>query len=435
LRISCAIVFNAAMKTRDVVVAFLALLLASTRAGAFEPAEVAAAASVARDVRADARRLAADDLEGRGSGTEAGARAEEILIDRLEQIGPGLGAGVGRDAYRQDFDLVRTNLLAVVPGAEHAEEFVIVGAHYDHLALTGCTWLDDTICNGATDNAAGVAAVLAIGRALQALPTPPARSVVLALWDGEELGLLGSRHFVKNPLVPLEDVVAYVNFDIQGANLAPSARDTSFAIGTESGGALLSGMTEDAIAAVGLGTRRLSVNFGQARSDYQPFWANDVPVAFFTDATNACYHTSGDEASIVDLHKLSRQSEIGFRLVLALAESAARPTFQPLTQVDTFEDLAVLSGFLTGALADLDLVSPSYQDPLLALEEQARTEVEAGPGAFNQYDALGIAVGALEIATNGFPCDPLLLPEPDAGPVAAVAALVLALAAGRRRAR
>ena len=147
-------------------------------------------------------RLAADDLGGRASGTAGGAQAEEILIDRLEEIGPGLGAGVGRDAYRQDFDLVRTNLLAVVPGAARADEFVIVGAHYDHLALAGCTWLDDTICNGAIDNASGVAAVLAIGRALRALPAPPARTVVLALWDGEELGLLGSRYFVNIPSFP-----------------------------------------------------------------------------------------------------------------------------------------------------------------------------------------------------------------------------------------
>ena len=220
---------------------------------------------------------------------------------------------------------------------------------------------------------------------------------------------------------------------MQGGNLAPSVRDVSFAVGTESGGTLLSAMTEEAVAAVGLDTSLLSVNFGQGRSDYQPFWAKKVPVAFFTDSTNACYHTTGDEIAVVDFRKLSRQSEIGFRLVLALAEAATRPVFEQLAQFDTFEDLAVLSAFLTRTLADLDLVSPPYQDSLLSLEEQARTKLAAGPDAFNPFDALSIALGALEVATNGFPCDPLLLPEPNAGAAEAVATLVLALAAGRRR--
>ncbi len=416
------------------VVVVVASLAAVTSSSAFGPEEIRAAAIVARDVDAAVRRLAADDLEGRGSGSTGAGLAEELLIDELEQIGPGLDVSrAGRNAYRQHFDVVRTNLLAVVPGGAHADEYVIVGAHYDHFEPFGCMGLGDSICNGATDNAAGVAVVLAIGRALRALPTPPARSVILALWDGEELGLLGSKYFVAHPLVPLADVVANVNFDIQGANLAPSARDVSFAVGAESGGEMLSALTQQAIEAVGLGTKPLSVTFGQGRSDYQPFWGKQVPVVFFTDATNACYHTSADEIDIVDFAKLSRQSEIGFRLVLALSESEARPLYEPLASLDTYEDLVVLSEFLTRLLADLDVVDPAYQGPLLSLEQVARARVLAGPDEFGPTNALTIAQGALTIATRGIPCDPLLLPEPDASPVASIAALALCAAIARRR--
>jgi hypothetical protein len=423
------------MAGRIGLVAVLIASLATVKSSsAFGPAQISAAAIVARNVGDAVRRLAADDLEGRGSGSTGAGLAEEFLIDELEQIGPGLDISrAGRNAYRQDFDLVRTNLVAIVPGGARAHEYVIVGAHYDHFAPFGCTLLNDPICNGATDDAAGVAVVLAIGRALRALPTPPARSVVLALWDGEELGLLGSKYFVAHPLVPLADVAANVNFDIQGANLAPSVREVSFAVGAESGGEMLTALTQQSIDAVGLETRPLSVTFGQGRSDYQPFWGKQVPVVFFTDATNACYHTSADEIDIVDFAKLSRQSEIGFRLVLALSESAARPLYEALGSLDTYEDLVVLSEFLTRALADLDVVDPAYQGQLLLLEQEARARVAAGPNEFGPTDALTIAQDALTITTRGIPCDPMLLPEPDTLGVASIAILALGAAIARCR--
>jgi hypothetical protein len=427
-------VLNAAMHRRFAPAALLAGLLATGPAAAFEPAEIEAAAAVARIVEPDVRWLAADELEGRGSGTAAADAAAELLIDQLAAIGPGLDPiAPDREAYRQRFDGVRSNLLAVIPGGALADEFVLVGAHYDHLTPAQCPSVGDPICNGATDNAAGVAAVLAIGRALRALPNPPARSVVLALWDGEEIGLLGSKYFAANPLVPLADVVTYVNFDIQGANLAPSLRSLSFAIGAETGGALLTALTQSAIDAVGLDTKPLSLTFGQGRSDYLPIVAAQIPVVFFTDATNACYHTSGDDVAVADFGKLARQSEIGFRLTLAVAESEERPPITGQVALDTFEDLVVLSDLLTLALADYDSVLPSYQSQLVALEELARSRVAEGPEEFAATEALSIALPAIDLTTYGFPCDPLLLPEPDGG--AAVALAALGLAAVRSRSR
>jgi len=382
--------------------------------------------------------LASDALEGRGSGAPGGLAAREWIVDRLAPIASGLAAGLGRDAYVQPFDAVRANVVAVIPGTTHADEFVVVGAHYDHFPPGECNALGggDEICNGATDNASGVAAVLAIGRALRALPAAPSRSVVLALWDGEESSLLGSRHFVnKEPLVPLGDVAAYVNFDIQGSNLIPSLRGNSFAIGTESGGQLLTELTGDAIAATDLDTRRLSVTFGQGRSDYQPFWANEVPVVFFSDATNACYHTTGDEVAVVDFAKLAHQAEIGFRLVLSLAESAERPIFAPLVAFDTYEDLLVLAELLTRSLADVPLLESYWADELVSLEALARARVEAGSEAFKPTDALLIAQDVLSISLNGLRCDPALLPEPAGIGTGAAVATLASLGRRRRRVR
>lgn len=422
------------MRTHACSLAFAIASVTSVPVAAFEPAEIDAAIAVARDVEADVRRLAADDLDGRGSAEPGGAAAQEILIDELIQIGAGLDAeATGRDAYRQTFDTARSNLLAVVRGAENPDEFVLVGAHYDHFPAGDCYAPDDDeICNGATDNATGTAVALAIGRALLALPTPPSRSVIIALWDGEERGLLGSKYFTAHPMVPLADIVTNVNFDIQGANLSPSVRGLTFAVGSESGGELLRTMMLDAAVAAGLDVRPLTVTFGQGRSDYHPFWGQGVPVTFFSDATNACYHTTGDEVEIVDFGKLARQAEVGLRLVLSLTESEERPTFVPLAALDTYEDLLDLSDLMTRTLADLPHVFPGYQETLLYYEELARTRVAAGPEAFQPTDALTIAQGAIDIAESGFPCDPALLPEPDRAPLGALAALV---AAARYRAR
>lgn len=413
-----------------------ACVLVAAPAAAFTPEEIAAAANVARQVEADVQTLASDAFEGRGNEAPGGLAAREWIIDRLEPIAAGLAAGPGRAAYVQPFDVTSANVVAVIPGTTHADEFVVVGAHYDHFPPSGCRGLGsgDAICNGATDNASGVAVVLAIGRALRALPAAPSRSVVLALWDGEESSLLGSRHFVnEEPLVPLGDVAAYVNFDIQGSTLIPSLRDNSFAIGAESGGELLTELTGAAIAATSLDTRRLSVTFGQGRSDYQPFWANEVPVVFFSDATNACYHTTGDEVAIVDFAKLAKQAEIGFRLVVSLAESAERPTFAPLVAFDTYEDLLVLSELLTRSLADVPLLESFWAGELVALEAHARARVDAGSEAFGPTDALLIAQDVLSIALNGLPCDPQLLPEPAAIGACAAVATLASLVRRRRR--
>lgn len=413
----------------------LALFALAPPAAAYTPQELAAAVAEARDVRAVVERLAAPDLGGRGAGLPGGLAARELLVDWLAASVDGLDATrSGRDAYLQPFSDHYANVLGILPGREPTDEVVLVGAHYDHLADCRSLPDDDQICNGAADNAAGVAVVLGIARALAALPEPPRRSVAFALWDAEEIGLLGSRHFVEHPLVPLADVVAYVNFDIQGANLAPSARNRSFAVGAESGGPLLVEVTEDAIAATGtLATRRLSTIFGQGRSDYHPFWEASVPIVFFTDATNACYHTTRDDLELLDTDKLARQAEIGLRTVLGLAEANDRPVFTPPAELATFDDLLVIGELLGAALADRAHLDPDFVGALETAEAEARAHIAAGPEAFNPFTPLDLALTALDVAQFGLPCDPVLLPAPAPGAAGAAGAAALAALAARRR--
>ncbi len=381
-------------------------------AHALTPGEIATgAAEAGNGTRTVVRRLAGNSLRGRDNGTPESLKAQTYLIRKLKRLGAGLdGTQTGDAAYRQPFTFGTqqgTNLLAVIPGRELPNEYVIVGGHYDHLdsrstpdghCSAGGT-PGGAICNGATDNAAGVAAVLGVGSAIRKLPTPPRRSVVLALWDAEEDGLVGSLYYTAHPLAPLASTVAYVNFDIQGANLLPSLHTTSFAVSSETGGPAFQSLVAQAIAAEALDTHELSYIFGQLRSDYASFVAKSVPSVFFTDATGGCYHTTGDDVGLVDFKKLATQSRIAFRTTVDLAETATPPTFVPPNPaLAVYADAVGVSGILQAGIADQALFSPADQTLLQTIAAQLQAIVDSGSGAFDSADVatlLGAAVNTL----------------------------------------
>ncbi|TGD77966.1 M28 family metallopeptidase [Hymenobacter wooponensis] len=104
------------------------------------------------------------------------------------------------------------NVVAVLPGAARANEYIMYSAHWDHLGI-GPAINGDSIYNGAVDNASGCAALLSIAKAFTKLPQPPARSIVFLAVTGEEQGLLGSGYYAAHPLFPLNKTVADINMD------------------------------------------------------------------------------------------------------------------------------------------------------------------------------------------------------------------------------
>ena len=276
----------------------------------------------------DIIRIAGDDTAGRNNNTPGSALARSYLLGELKANANGLDSSqTGDAAYIQTFPS-GTNLLAVIPGTDLADQYVMVGAHYDHLG-SGCRTSvpADTICNGATDNAAGVAALLGIARAIKAQATPPRRSVILAIWDREEDGLLGSQYYVQHPVVPLAKTTSYVNFDIQGSNLLPSLRNTSIAVAAETGGTRFQDIVRSAIGEQSLDTTLFSSIFGQFRSDYANLIGAGVPSVFFTDSTGPCYHTAQDEFGVVDFYKLDQQIQISLAVTRELANTSTPPAF------------------------------------------------------------------------------------------------------------
>ncbi len=390
---------------------FLSILALCTsvagRSRAFTQAEIDQAAIVAGEIGIVSV-IASNTFLGRDNDTPESAAIRAVLIDELSLVADGLNtAETGDAAYEQAFSTTATgtNVLGMIPGTDLADEYVMIGAHYDGLGAFG-----PDIFNGATDNAAGVAAVLAIAAAIQALPTPPRRSIILALWDAREDGEVGSLAYADSPLVPLASTVAYINLDILGSNLVPSLRNTTFAIGAESGGTALQALVDAAAMQQSLDTSQFSRLFCQERSDHVVFMDPNraVPTVFLTDATGSCYHTPGDEIGVVDLEKLAEQSQLAFRLALALAEVSVPPAFVPTSFGDgTYDDAVVLIDLLDVGIADLDLFDPDTQTQLLAIRDDVRAVVDAGPGSFDEAALLTVAGGAVValVALEALACD------------------------------
>ena len=247
-------------------------------------------------------------------------------------------------------------------------------------------------------------------RAFGYAPQHPRRSIIFAFWDREEDGLLGSQYYTQHPLVPLAKTVAYVNLDIQGANLRPSLRNLSFAIGAETGGARLQQIVQSSIDPATLGTRELSTVFGQGRSDHVNFIAAGIPSVFFSDATGPCYHTDSDDTAVVDYGKLDQQIGILQRAVYTLASTNAPPTFVTGSPLATYSDAIVLDDAIDALQADLATFPAADAANLVTYRSQLDQIVAAGPVAFDNTamgQLLSISLATVGYFTHG-PCDGFL---------------------------
>ena len=399
-----------ASASRGLACLVLALLLHPATAGALSDGEIAGGARRAplgtREITAT---LASDAFEGRNNQTEGSRRARAYLIGLLREIGPGVSGGTADADYEHPF-AKGTNLAAVIRGRELPDEWVLIGAHYDHLGVSG----SGNVFNGATDNAAGTAVAVAVGRAIRSLPEAPRRSVAVVLWDAEEDGLLGSIAWVGAPAIPIERTVAYVNLDIQGANLTQSLSRISIAVGAETGGDLLSGIVADSVRSElaqfprGVETLPVSFIFGQLRSDYATFVGAGVPTVFFSDSTGACYHTVRDETRFVDFEKLASQSRIAYRTTIALAEGTDTPRFvSPNPALATYADAITLDTIFRRAVPDLRQFDGDPRRSLQEVFDAVHAIVERGPDAFAPNDVgtlLDAAVQTLDTLGGELAC-------------------------------
>lgn len=287
--------------------------------------------------------LAADSLRGRMTGSEGAASAARIIARELESYGV---EPAGDGGYLQPVPLVRVagdgrprmafrdeaqgepvrarNVVGVVRGAELPDEAVVMGAHFDHVGV-GRPVDGDSIYNGADDDASGVVAVLEAARALARGPAPR-RTVVFLLSTGEELGLLGTRWYIREPAVPVERTVANLQVEMIG-------RPDSLAGGP--GRAWLTGFERSTVGPT-LREAGLPV-VPDPRPDRRFFFRSDnivfarlgVPAHTLSSYDlHRDYHRPSDEVGAVDLGHMERVTESVVRAVRLLADGPA-PEWRP----------------------------------------------------------------------------------------------------------
>ena len=219
------------------------------------------------------------------------------------------------------------NIISYIPGNDPIlkNEYIIIGAHYDHLGMGGPgtnSRTPDTLAihNGADDNASGVAAVLEIGERLRSNQSKLKRSVLLMAFDAEERGLLGSKFFIDNPFIIHENIVAMFNLDMVG-----HLEENSLTIG----GTGTSPLFEDLLTDIG-NSHDLKLKFsseGYGPSDHASFYKNDIPVLFFFTGTHDDYHKPTDDFSIINLQGTKIVADFVYDIAFRLNQLEERPEF------------------------------------------------------------------------------------------------------------
>jgi hypothetical protein len=230
---------------------------------------------------------------------------------------PGLTLSLTTSINR--IEIKADNVVGVWPGADETlrSQYLVVGAHYDHIGVKSRADSpgEDTIYNGADDNASGTAVVLAIARAFAETKEKPSRSVIFALFAGEEIGLLGSQRMVDNPIVPLENIVAMLNFDM----VSRGGTDSLYVDGQELVPQLYR-VVEEQNAKTKLfivPSSRTSIG----GSDHASFLRKGVPALHFITGLHKDYHQVSDNPDSIDPLKAARVAMLGFLSAWHIARS------------------------------------------------------------------------------------------------------------------
>ena len=242
------------------------------------------------------------------------------------------------------------NVVAVWEGSDPVlkNEYVAIGAHYDHVGVNPNVRGDDKIWNGADDDGSGTVAVLSIAEALAKAKTRPKRSVLFVWHCGEEKGLWGSKYFNKFPTVDIGKVVAQLNIDMIGRSQNPaniilcdkpdkpcneelSKADEVYVIGSDMMSSTLDAITK------GANSSYLNLNYNYKyndpkdknrfffRSDHFNYAVNGIPIVFWFDGVHEDYHQPGDEPQKIDYQKMEKITRTIFLTLWEITHFKQRP--------------------------------------------------------------------------------------------------------------
>jgi hypothetical protein len=329
------------------------------------PTSVLPQSSATDRIAEDVRFLSSDRLEGRRIGSAGADSAAAWIALRMEKA--GLTRVPGSESWYQSFIIAHDapaahgsglggvrgrNVIGVLQGRDPAlaGQYVVVGAHYDHLGNGGAGSLDPDSAGvphtGADDYASGVAAMLEVARMLAA--KRPSRSVLFVAFSGEEEGLLGSAHFVKFPPVPTERMVAMLNFDMVGR-----LRDDKLIIYGVETAREWRGLIDSLNRAAKFSLTLQGDGYGP--SDHTSFTVVKRPVLHFFTGTHPEYHRTTDDFATINLDGILRVATMASDIARQVGGAGTKLTFVESVRPMASEGASRTSGYgaYLGSIPDM----------------------------------------------------------------------------------
>ncbi|MCG2793219.1 MAG: M28 family metallopeptidase [Weeksellaceae bacterium] len=282
--------------------------------------------------------IAADDMEGRDTGSAGQKKAGVYIIDQYKKNGINFPVALGSYYQKVPAEAMKKygetlpdseNIMAYIEGSEKPNEVIVVSAHYDHVGTK-----KGVVYNGADDDGSGTVSVLEIAEAFQEAKKKgygPKRSILFLHVTGEEHGLFGSEYYSNNPVFPLANTVADLNIDMIGRDdLENRGKQYVYVIGSE----MLSSDLKKINVAANEKTVNLELNYKYDdpkdpqrlyyRSDHYNFAKHNIPVAFFFDGIHEDYHKSTDDPDKIDYPLLQKRAQLVFATAWELANRPER---------------------------------------------------------------------------------------------------------------
>ncbi|HPD95989.1 MAG TPA: M20/M25/M40 family metallo-hydrolase [Tenuifilaceae bacterium] len=218
------------------------------------------------------------------------------------------------------------NVVAMLPGNDpsHTNEYIVVGAHFDHLGMGGKmgSRMPDTVAihNGADDNASGVSTIMEVAQKLASKKNDLKRNVVFVAFSAEEMGLIGSHRFLDSAVIPVNQIKAMVNLDMVGRLREQKLEISGIKTSKEANG-ILKNLNADS-------TFKLKLSpSGYGPSDHASFYAKDIPVFFITTGLHPDYHTPFDDVDKLNIPGMQQVADYTYNLVYQLATMDSTLTY------------------------------------------------------------------------------------------------------------
>ena len=261
--------------------------------------------------------------EGRASGTKGKELAEHFIVEQFRAIGLKPWHWNYTQSFKYKDSIAIRNVVGLLPAVEPTDEYIIVGAHYDHLGRLG-----HTVYPGADDNASGVTVLLSLARmfcAMKADGAGPRKNLLFVAFDGKELDMAGSRYFVRHLDIPRSKVTAMVNLDMLGTDLVPPHRNREYLIVLgentlpENYQGYLSYICSRTLYKMDLdltfyGSRDFTKMMYE-NGDHHPFARAGIPAVLFTSAFHQHTYKKTDTPDIIDFPLLRKRTQVIFLFI------------------------------------------------------------------------------------------------------------------------